>query len=183
MKGMTIAVAATILGVQGLAVAQESATPAEDEPRQGIPSSPHQEEAMKEIKSDALGKLDTDRDGLVSREEAQAKPGLSDKWSSLDRNADGQLDAEELAKVESKSHTGHDAASASTTRGTEEMPSTRHQEQAVGDDLLGQLDEDGDGMISQEEAEAEAQLSDNWDRLDRNRDGQLDARELDRSNQ
>jgi Ca2+-binding EF-hand superfamily protein len=63
------------------------------------------------------------------------------------------------------------------------MPSTRHQEQAVGDDLLGQLDEDGDGMISQEEAEAEAQLSDNWDRLDRNRDGQLDARELDRSNQ
>jgi hypothetical protein len=182
MKGMTIAVAATILSLQGLAVAQESATP-EDESRQGIPSTRHQEETMKEIKSNDLGKLDTDRDGLVSREEAQAKPGLSDKWSMLDRNADGQLDAGELAKVESKSHTGHDEASASTTRGTEEMPSTRHQEQAVGDDLVGELDQDGDGLISQEEAEAEAQLSDNWDQLDRNRDGQLDARELGRVHQ
>jgi Ca2+-binding EF-hand superfamily protein len=183
MKRMTIAVAASILSVPGFAVAQDSATSAESQSRQGIPSTPHQEEAMKEIKSNALGKLDTDRDGLVSREEAQAKPGLSDKWSSLDQNADGQLDAEELAKVESKSHTGHDTASATATRSTEDMPSTPHQKEVVGNDLLGELDEDGDGMISQEEAEAEAQLSDNWDRLDRNRDGQLDSRELDRRDQ
>jgi Ca2+-binding EF-hand superfamily protein len=102
----------------------------------------------------------------------------------LDRNADGQLDAGELAKVESKSHTGHDEATAGTRGGgQQEMPSTRHQEQAVGGDLVGELDQDGDGLISQEEAEAEAQLSDNWDQLDRNRDGQLDARELGRVHQ
>jgi Ca2+-binding EF-hand superfamily protein len=183
MKVM-IVIAASILSAQGIAVAQEPATSAESESRQGIPATPHQEQAAKEIKSDLFGKLDTNRDGAVSREEAQAKSGLTEKWSSLDRNGDGQLNAGEFAKVDSKSHTGHDEATAGTSGGGEQqMPATRHQEQAVGDDLVGELDQDGDGLISQEEAEAEAQLSDNWDQLDRNRDGQLDARELGRVHQ
>jgi Ca2+-binding EF-hand superfamily protein len=58
------------------------------------------------------------------------------------------------------------------------MPTSPHQEEAIEEDLLGQLDQDGDGQISQQEAQVEAQLSDNWDLLDENRDGLLDSREL-----
>jgi hypothetical protein len=72
-----------------------------------------------------------------------------------------------------------DKATAGTRGQTEEgMPATPHQEKAVEEDLLAELDQDGDGQISQQEAQVETQLTDNWDELDENQDGMLDSGEL-----
>lgn len=177
MKAMTTVIAASILSFQGAAVAQESATPTESEPRQGIPATPHQKQTTKEIKSDLFSQLDRNRDGAVSRQEAEAKSALTQKWSTYDKNGDGRLDSQEFSAFEQTS--AGDESSAGTSGDTKEgMPATRHQEKAVGNDLVGQLDKDGDGAISQQEAQVEAQLSDNWDQLDRNDDGKLDSGEL-----
>jgi hypothetical protein len=44
--------------------------------------------------------LDLNEDGAISKVEATAMPGLSDKWDALDQNADGMLDPAEFAKLE-----------------------------------------------------------------------------------
>jgi len=46
--------------------------------------------------------LDANQDGNISPEEAAALPGLSDRWTVLDVNADGMLDQAEFAKMEVK---------------------------------------------------------------------------------
>jgi Ca2+-binding EF-hand superfamily protein len=116
---------------------------------------------------------------MVSQQEARAHSSLSADWSNLDENRDGRLDSEEFSAYERKTDREGNAAPVGAMGQTEEgLPSTRHQEQTVGDDLVGELDKDGDGQISEQEAQAETQLSDNWDRLDKNRDGKLDSSEL-----
>lgn len=47
--------------------------------------------------SSAITRLDTNRDGFVSRDEAKASPDVSARFKQLDRNNDGKLSAEELA--------------------------------------------------------------------------------------
>lgn len=42
--------------------------------------------------------LDTDHDKAISQQEASGIPELIDQWQTLDTNADGKLDFEELAK-------------------------------------------------------------------------------------
>jgi EF hand len=172
MKTMTTALAACILSLHATAGAQQ---PAEDEESEGIPATPHQEQAAREIASDRFKQLDVDRDGSISEDEARADPSLSGSWNDLDGNGDGSLDMEEF------SASAAETSAAGATKA--DMPATRHQEHAVQGGLMKELDEDGDGAISQQEAEAEAQLSDNWDQLDRNADGKLDSRELDRFDQ
>lgn len=44
--------------------------------------------------------LDTNKDGAISQQEAQALPGLNEKWAELDTNADDRLDPAEFAKME-----------------------------------------------------------------------------------
>ncbi len=48
----------------------------------------------------ALGDLDADKDGVISAEEAQAKPELAKDFQALDKNQDGRLDAAEFAQFE-----------------------------------------------------------------------------------
>lgn len=61
------------------------------------------------------------------------------------------------------------------------IPSSPHQEQTAreveGDDFR-KLDEDGNGKISREEAQAKTTLTDNWDKYDENGDGALDSHEF-----
>jgi len=45
-------------------------------------------------------------------------------------------------------------------------------------ELLGTLDADGNGSISQEEAAANEDLMGKWDELDANADGEISAEEL-----
>lgn len=44
--------------------------------------------------------LDTNKDGVISAEEAQANPDLAAKFKDLDKNQDSQLDAAEFAQFE-----------------------------------------------------------------------------------
>ncbi len=47
-----------------------------------------------------LNDLDANKDGLISAEEAKAKPELAKGFSELDKNQDGQLDSAEFAQFE-----------------------------------------------------------------------------------
>jgi len=53
------------------------------------------EEAMSGFKA-----LDTDSNGGISTEEAQANEALSASWTSLDANLDGQIDEAEFSAME-----------------------------------------------------------------------------------
>jgi Ca2+-binding EF-hand superfamily protein len=44
--------------------------------------------------------LDTDNNGAISAEEAQANETLSSSWTSLDANLDGQIDEAEFSAME-----------------------------------------------------------------------------------
>lgn len=196
MRTMTTVLAASLLSFQGIALAQESGAQAqesgaqtgqeprpEQEPRQGIPATKHQTQTVDEIKSERFSQLDEDGNRSISREEAQAETKLTDNWSTYDEDGDGSLNLEEYSEFERTSASG-DATSGDTSgmlgigETEQDMPATRHQQQRVGDDLIGELDRDGDGAISKDEAEGEAGLSGQWDQLDRNSDGKLDAQEL-----
>jgi hypothetical protein len=64
-----------------------------------------------------LSALDTDRDGSISRIEAQMHPGLAAQFPTLDRNANGALEPAEFARFET--------LGAETTPGTAAPPSPR----------------------------------------------------------
>lgn len=44
----------------------------------------------------SFDEIDANGDGIVTREEAEAAPGLGDNFDSLDANADGVLDESEV---------------------------------------------------------------------------------------
>lgn len=46
--------------------------------------------------------LDANGDGYVSQKEARARKDLSDKWKSIDTNADGKINSEEFVAFESR---------------------------------------------------------------------------------
>lgn len=191
MKATTMAAAASLLFWHGAIAAQQTATPEETdaatatsqetEAAEGIPATVHQEEATREIESELFEEIDKDGNGVISRQEAQGEPALADSWSQYDEDGDDTLNSEEFGRF-TQSAAGEEAVARAEERSgaAEDMPATRHQEQAVEDDLVGQLDRNADGVISEDEAQADARLADNWDQYDENGDGRLDARELDR---
>jgi len=184
MKATIVVIPALVLSLQGAVAAQQTAPPEQSAGQQEIPTTPHQEEVAREVEGEGFKKLDEDGNGLISMEEAQAEPTLSANWSELDQNGDDMLDAEEFARSEHGMAAGEQVAGAGAHGEMEEgMPMSPHQEQAVDEELVGHLDSDGDGTISQQEAEAEAKLADNWEQLDENGDGMLDSRELDQLEQ
>lgn len=67
-----------------------------------MPVSPHQEQTYRQLEKHGphFQALDTNRDGLISADEAKANPELSGQFKSFDANGDGQLDAIEFAKFE-----------------------------------------------------------------------------------
>ena len=63
----------------------------------------------------------------------------------------------------------------------EALPTTPHQEEVtreVQSETFGKLDKNGDGVISQEEGQAETALVKNWSEYDRNHDQQLNVEEF-----
>lgn len=186
MKTMTTMMAAGSLLLLGTVNAQQTEPRQQQESSEGIPATQHQEEVAREVESERFEQLDRDGDGSISREEAATEAALVDSWNEYDRDGDGKLDAEEFSAYE---HAAAGTAEAELAEAGQQgrteagMPATRHQEEAVGEDLLGTLDRDGDGMISRQEAQDDSRLIEDWDRLDRNRDGKLDASELERLEQ
>jgi len=79
---------ATIAAFAGLAVAQTSPTPSAS-PSMAPSTSPS-----------AFTKLDSDKNGMVSKKEASKNKDLTSKWDTLDTNKDGNLDQGEFAAFE-----------------------------------------------------------------------------------
>jgi len=75
---------AAIAAFAGLAVAQTAATPST------APSA----------SPSAFTKLDSDKNGMVSKKEASKNKELTSKWDILDTNKDGNLDQGEFAAFE-----------------------------------------------------------------------------------
>lgn len=178
MKAISTLGAALILSFNGTVAAQQTATPEDRATGEGIPATEHQQQTAGDVRSDLFQRLDQDRDGQISQEEAQSETALSQSWSKFDQDGDGRLDPQEFSAFEQDTDVQSHATVGARGQTVEGMPTSPHQEQAVEGDLLGQLDADGDGQISQQEAQVEAQLADNWDRLDENGDGVLDSDEL-----
>lgn len=181
-RTITLIVAGT-LGSIGILHAQETQPVDEQEQQHGIPASPHQEQAVREIGSDLFTRLDANGDGSISRSEAEAEAELTRNWSEYDENGDQQLDHTELSAYEtSSSRAGGgediDVAEAEGGETIEGLPVSPHQREALSSELVDALDEDGDSAISRSEAEGEADLLGEWDQLDRNGDDKLDGDEL-----
>lgn len=102
--------------------------------------------------SERLAEVDTNDDGLISREEFVA--ARTDHFAMLDRDGDGyfsELDIPERLR-------GRDQAQ------------HRHER------MLAQFDQDGDRLVSQ--LEFESGPTPHFDRADGNGDGQIDATEV-----
>lgn len=95
-------------------------------------------------------KADTNGDGVISREEAKAKPRLDKNFDKIDTNKDGVLSRDEIKAAHAKGAERH----------------------------FHRIDTDRDGRISREEAKARPRMAENFDRIDANRDGFLSKEEL-----
>jgi Ca2+-binding EF-hand superfamily protein len=104
-------------------------------------------------------KWDTNGDGVVTKEEAQAASAdnLSKRFDQMDLNKDGQLTPDEISKA-------HD------------MRRTAMREKFA--EQFKSADKNGDGGLSKEEAAAMPRIAEHFDELDTNKDGIVTQEEL-----
>jgi hypothetical protein len=103
-------------------------------------------------------KVDANGDGVVTREEAQPYPRLTEHFDAADANKDGQLDATEV----------------NTYR--EQM---RVEMRAKAMERWKAADKDGDGSVSRAEAETSMPLmAERFDKFDANGDGKVSRDEM-----
>lgn len=110
-KSLELIAGAAIAAFAGLAVAQISPPP---------PSSPSTSPSTSPSASPSTGaaggsgetftKLDSDKDGMVSKKEASRNKDLTSKWDTLDTNKDGKLDQGEFAAFETAPSSGSSPA-------------------------------------------------------------------------
>jgi Ca2+-binding EF-hand superfamily protein len=105
-------------------------------------------------------RLDTNHDGVLTKDELQAKGAqrVAQSFDKLDRDKDGMVTQEEMKE-------------ARTTR----MAAMREH----AEERFKTADKNGDGSLSKEEATASMpRLAQRFDSLDQNKDGQLSRDEL-----
>ncbi len=94
-SGMTMAEETGVLGA-----AQEGAAAVEKTAEALGAAQEDVQKVAESAKSTGLADLDTDKDGVISAEEAQANPDLAKSFESVDENKDGKIDAAEFAQFE-----------------------------------------------------------------------------------
>ncbi|MFT4197445.1 MAG: EF-hand domain-containing protein [Pseudoxanthomonas sp.] len=153
---------AAALGASAWAFAQDADTQAQPQPP-GPPAGGAQ-----------LQKLDTNKDGFISREEAKADSKLAADFDKLDKNKDGKLAREELPHHDRRGPGG-------PGRGGQGSPGQGQGGPRGfgggpgGRDGLERLDTDHDGRVSKAEATAAAnRILQEFDKQDLNKDGYVD---------
>lgn len=97
--------------------------------------------------------LDTNYDGLISRQEATVRPFLAKRFDAIDTNRDGQISRTE-------------------------MKAFRQAQAARFRARFQRADANHDGALSQTEAQSMPQIARNFDRIDANHDGQVTLQEI-----
>ena len=119
---------------------------------------------------------DLDHDGRLSKDEFAAIPKL---FEELDRNHDGFIDPSELMGPPPMAEGGREAGRPEMR--TEGRPQARGENRPEGgrgngEEMFKQLDKDGDGFISKDEAPE--RIKNRFDEIDTNKDGKLSKYEL-----
>jgi Ca2+-binding EF-hand superfamily protein len=115
-----------------------------------------------------LERLDTNRDGKISREEA--KGPLANQFDRLDTNRDGYLDKSELRRAVERFMAGNKGGPG---RGADQQPITP---QNRGPDFDA-LDRNADGRLTREELQG-TPFAAEFDKIDTNKDGKIDRKEF-----
>lgn len=111
-------------------------------------------EEMKAHMLERLKAADTDGNGMISREEANARlPRLARHFDRIDTDQDGRITMQEFEAAMKGLHRRHH-------------------------DAMKHLDKDGDGLISHDEAQAAPRLAKHFDEIDTNKNGFLSKDEL-----
>lgn len=120
-------------------------------------ASPDRKARHEEIKAHLLERLkaaDTNGDGMISRDEANAGlPQLAKHFDAIDTDKNGMITLQEFEAAMKGLHRRHH-------------------------NVLAHLDKDGDGLISRDEAQAAPRLAKHFDEIDANKDGFLSKDEL-----
>jgi Ca2+-binding EF-hand superfamily protein len=145
-----------------------SAQETKKDPPKKIP--PQVEELLKLTPEEAIKRFDKNGDGKLSKDELPAVLGKA--FDASDKNGDGKLDRDEVAAMQMLLRNFFVAGNQPKT-----APPAAKDIDKIIDNLLKQFDKDGDGKISRKEATGPF-LADNFDRLDLNKDGFLDRKEL-----
>ncbi|WP_192954745.1 EF-hand domain-containing protein [Gallaecimonas mangrovi] len=108
--------------------------------------------------------LDTNSDGVISKDEASKDPMLSQMFSRIDSNGDGEISESEFNAAMQHGPGGGMGGGMKGGRG--------------GPPSFESLDSNGDGVISKDEAASDPMLSKMFDKLDTNGDGVLSKDEM-----
>ena len=125
---------------------------------------PFLQELLKLTPEEFIKRFDKDGDGKLTREELP--PGFGKAFQASDKNGDGKLDRDEVAAMLT-------LVRQFVAKGP--PPPGKNVEEIVNN-LLKQMDTDGDGKISRKEAKG--RIAEIFDQLDLNKDGFLDRKEL-----
>ncbi|MCA8985171.1 MAG: EF-hand domain-containing protein [Planctomycetaceae bacterium] len=115
---------------------------------------------------DFFAQMDKDGDGKLSKEEAPER--MRETFDRLDLNKDGFIDQEEIRQMMERFRQGGP--------GRPDGPGRPGAPGANLEDRMKELDKDGDGKISLDEAPE--RMKQGFDRLDTNKDGFIDLTEM-----
>jgi Ca2+-binding EF-hand superfamily protein len=118
---------------------------------------------------DILRRLDTNKDGKISNEEAKGKP-LEKAFERFDTNKDGYLDKEELRAIVEQRLRQANRNPQAGKRG----PPQANPANAVDFDSL---DKNADGRLTREELRA-TRFAKDFEMIDANKDGKIDRKEF-----
>jgi Ca2+-binding EF-hand superfamily protein len=120
-------------------------------------------------------RLDTNKDGLLSQQELAAARGRHTR-ARVDSNGDGLISRDE-AKAMPYLAQNFDTIDVNKDGSLSDEEMRRHRE-SRRDEGFARLDANGDGQISRDEAKSSPRLASNFDALDSNKDAQLSRDEL-----
>lgn len=133
-------------------------------------------------------RLDVDEDGFVTVIEFMRSPGMQDETKAreavgrLDKSGDGRLSFEELETAYKARHANckKPPAAANSSGAANPRPDGRGDGNRFAQVFILRSDQDGDGKISKDEFRGSAS---GFDRLDKNKNGFIEADELDELHQ